>query len=286
MEVVVVDDCSDKDAFSKSKSFCDNIGVNLLRNPKNSGSNYSRNHGLRNSSGQYILFHDSDDLVEPNFFDTLVPALKSDNDLAGVYTNWGYIDSQDVLLSVYDYPIYSTPQNKMILLNQLKGKYIPIHGILWRKNFLDEIEGFDESVKINQDVDLLIRSLIAGHKFIGVRGTKALVRQHAGPRVGSANSSEKLIQILKLRKKYIQLLQADKMFTSDLKQAIAHFLFYRWWAWRSDYPTEAKQFLELYREIGSSISLQSKPYLNIIAKIIGPDKALVGREAIRRTIGI
>ena len=64
-ELIIVDDCSKDDSFKllneyKEKS---NMCIKLLKNNENRGAGYTRNVGIQNSSGEYLLFIDSDDFI-------------------------------------------------------------------------------------------------------------------------------------------------------------------------------------------------------------------------------
>lgn len=51
-----------------SREYKDNR-IKLLRNEQNQGVSYSRNVGLRNATGEYIFFLDSDDYIDINLFE-------------------------------------------------------------------------------------------------------------------------------------------------------------------------------------------------------------------------
>lgn len=67
-EAIFIDDCSTDDSFIKLSKDLKNRKFNykLIQNKKNSGPGYSRNNGISNSNGKYILFVDSDDWIENN----------------------------------------------------------------------------------------------------------------------------------------------------------------------------------------------------------------------------
>lgn len=65
-ELLIVDDCSTDNSVEKIKSFCNKDNrVKLFVNEKNSGAAASRNLALREASGKWIAFLDSDDLWLP-----------------------------------------------------------------------------------------------------------------------------------------------------------------------------------------------------------------------------
>lgn len=72
-ELILVDDCSteisitEMDALIFSKEFA----VNIIHNCQNSGPGFSRNEGIENACGEYILFLDSDDWLSENTVELL-----------------------------------------------------------------------------------------------------------------------------------------------------------------------------------------------------------------------
>jgi len=75
-EVIIINDGSkDMESLSKCEEFVsDKEKFTLLHNDGNRGVSYSRNSGIEHANGQYILFVDADDWVEPSMFEELVKA--------------------------------------------------------------------------------------------------------------------------------------------------------------------------------------------------------------------
>lgn len=65
-ELLIVDDCSTDDSVEVIRGFCEkDKRVNLFVNEKNSGAAASRNLAMREATGKWIAFLDSDDLWLP-----------------------------------------------------------------------------------------------------------------------------------------------------------------------------------------------------------------------------
>ena len=64
MEIVVVDDKSTDRSLCIAKKYEKYNNVKVISKEKNTGLSDSRNVGIRESRGQYIMFLDSDDYVE------------------------------------------------------------------------------------------------------------------------------------------------------------------------------------------------------------------------------
>ena len=72
LEIIVIDDCSQDDSFVKIQRIAQSDQrIRVFQNAVNQRAAESRNIGLRNAAGEYIGFVDSDDWIEPNFYEKL-----------------------------------------------------------------------------------------------------------------------------------------------------------------------------------------------------------------------
>lgn len=78
-EWIIVDDKSTDQSVEIINSFNDDR-VKLIVNENNSGAAFSRNIALKNASGRYITFIDSDDLWVDNFLTSVLDYLKNNNE--------------------------------------------------------------------------------------------------------------------------------------------------------------------------------------------------------------
>ncbi len=71
-ELILIDDCGGDSSLEIAQKYSRNDSrIRLIQNEKNSGQGYSRNKGIELSKGEYIIFIDSDDWVEPKMFEIL-----------------------------------------------------------------------------------------------------------------------------------------------------------------------------------------------------------------------
>ena len=84
LEIVCVLDCpSDKSAEIVEEFAQHDSRIVILRLEKNMGQAAARNKGVQNSIGEYIHFMDSDDLIIPDFYETMInAATKADADIS------------------------------------------------------------------------------------------------------------------------------------------------------------------------------------------------------------
>ena len=80
LEIILVDDGSEyrleeilSEQVKQDKRF------NILRHDKNQGLSNSRNTGLKNAKGEYVLFWDADDILDDKAIETLVELAEENN---------------------------------------------------------------------------------------------------------------------------------------------------------------------------------------------------------------
>lgn len=106
VEVVIVDDCSTDATFARLQDvFRSYHHVKIIKTEQNGGAGHARNVGFRHSSGQYVLFLDSDDQYESNIFEKCLHALT----LAQADIIFYQADRVDLTLNIEEkihYPIF------------------------------------------------------------------------------------------------------------------------------------------------------------------------------------
>ena len=291
LEVIVVDDHSDDDTvdFIARKYPM----VTVLVNP-GMGAPSARNHGLRHAHGDYVLFVDSDDLVGPDFLFTKVEWMEHLREVDAVYGGYEFFRSDDLfeqkdVVFKHKYPIIAaTALQETHLSNYLGGFFLPPLAILWRKTFLDKLGGQDESLIINQDVELFIRALARGMLLTGIDDDKRVyVRHHElDSRVGSAAQSEgKYREILELRKRLLVMLEGKKMMTTACREAMSRYLFDRWREIRQIYPALAGEYLALSKKVFWPLELRGGAVLKMMAKILGPVRTVALKDLMAKKQG-
>ncbi len=150
-EIIVIDDGSTDNLRIELNQFIDKI---ILLRQENLGSASARNNGLRHSSCDIIAFLDADDIWFPQKLALQLPLF--DNPLVGaVYGNVSFLHNETIQKKTY-FDLYM-PQRGNIFLSLFARDYIPMLSVLVRRNILDQIGFFDETIKYCEDYDLLLR---------------------------------------------------------------------------------------------------------------------------------
>lgn len=180
VECVVVDDGSKDQSLNVLKSISDErLKVFSI---ENSGGGYARNIGIKHASGHYIAFLDSDDLLDKEGLKVLVEKSKNrsaDQLVFGIANSFRdeEVDNSDTdkllkkLLSeaktkdfVNRSDLYSTDDNVSNLWNYFQ-KPLSICCVLYTKESLEKINGFNPLLRVGQDTDLYQRILLNGNRL-------------------------------------------------------------------------------------------------------------------------
>jgi glycosyltransferase involved in cell wall biosynthesis len=139
VEIIVVDDGS----TDNTAKIAEKMGCIVIKNPKNLGQDISKNIGLKHAKGDFILFHDHDDVMRENVLIKMHKEFELDKDL------------QVVMAKLKDF-----------VSPELKGKKIPFkreayHGalagaVLFKREVFNIIGNFDENINVG-GLDILLR---------------------------------------------------------------------------------------------------------------------------------
>jgi glycosyltransferase involved in cell wall biosynthesis len=154
LEVIVVDDNSTDNTKEVIKKITD-PRVKYFCHEKNQGGAVARNTGIKNSSGEFIAFLDSDDLWLPEKLEKQIQLLESKGDDFGLCYTWFILqdpDGNEIMRLEYKVTGKSNPD---LLVKNCVGTF---SSVIFRKTVLDKINGLDEKMRSCQDWDLFIRA--------------------------------------------------------------------------------------------------------------------------------
>ena len=155
LEVIVVNDgSSDTNTLNILGEIVKQFSFVSVLHKSNGGLSSARNYGIRNSSGEFILPLDSDDLLEPSFVIEAALHLTNNPNTEIIFGNRRHFDGEDrIWKSNYD-PI------QQVYVNQLAAT------AMYRKSTFDKIGGYDESMKLGyEDWEFWIHAMSKGCNF-------------------------------------------------------------------------------------------------------------------------
>lgn len=146
IEIVLVDDCSTCKITNIKKLIENNKNIKYYRNKINKGPSESRNIGIKNSSGDFIAFLDSDDEFVENKIEFQLKEMIKNNSKAS-YTNYYTIQEKKKTKNVA-YTIKNSEINEFLYNCKLATPTIMVE-----KNFLlDYGLKYDISINVCEDI--------------------------------------------------------------------------------------------------------------------------------------
>ena len=141
IEVIVVDDGSTDD--TRQRVLAGSLGRARYLIKEHSGAPATRNRGIKEARGDYILWLDSDDVLLADTALRYVETLKTFPDADILYGNLQITDSQLNDLRLLEYPDWYG-QNSALLARMLQQNSVPNPGTLVRKSLYSQFGGYDE----------------------------------------------------------------------------------------------------------------------------------------------
>jgi len=172
-EIVVVDDGSTDDTFDCISPYLPRI---IYHREKRRGVAAARNAAIALSSGDLIAFLDADDWYLPDHLSHLTQRLVGHAELGLVECGWRRVNKEGIALADVE-PWHWVPRLDMNAW--LLWKPVFPGAMMVRREWLQSIGGFDESLDISSDVDLTLRLALAGCQADWVREVSVCYRQHA-----------------------------------------------------------------------------------------------------------
>jgi len=150
VEIVVIDDGSPDDPSAVVARYS---AVRFMQQP-NQGVSTARNNGLAASTGDYVVFLDADDLMLPEAVAAGVEALSAHPECAFVFGNFEVVDADRSPLPAWQQP--SAEGDAYLAL--LRRNYVAmLSAVMFRRDILNEVGGFDASLGAFEDYELYLR---------------------------------------------------------------------------------------------------------------------------------
>jgi glycosyltransferase involved in cell wall biosynthesis len=168
------------------------------------GGCVARNRGFALSSGKYVMFLDADDFIKPETIAGQVETLDGRTDVIAACPWWN---------------IEWTGNNWKIILPRAKqaddpiidelryGNFLPGPSLLWSRNILENLGGWDETLWANQDGDLRLRARLAGYQIIPSHRSGFAYRRYSRTTVSSTPSDSGLESRIRVLEKVESILE-------------------------------------------------------------------------------
>lgn len=163
-EIILVDDGSTDGSGSVCDGFEEKYRDIRVIHKENGGPSSARNEGLRNASGTYVGFIDSDDYIEKDMYESLLRAMKKEGCAVGCCNRFRHIEAQGRITVkpvegniIADYLKMDTEQSlRKLLLNQ--GMTYSACDKLFERSLFDTVS-FPEENLPSEDIPCVYKIL-------------------------------------------------------------------------------------------------------------------------------
>ncbi|BFH11248.1 glycosyltransferase [Paenibacillus melissococcoides] len=200
-EIIVIDDHSTDKTSTVVQNMISNslIPIKYIRNSVNRGVSFSRNLGIREAIGDWIMFLDADDKVDihlleyQRFYYRKMKEAQPDSNWILVHNAFWQVDESGKRIGV---PFeFRQVEESEILGYQFLRNYVYLSGTLANKEAMLNVGAFNPELKLQEDWDLWLKLAQLGG-FVYVPEPLVYIRRHecnTSNHVESLTSSEKNI---------------------------------------------------------------------------------------------
>lgn len=196
IEIIIIDDNStDYLTLDCYKKLINKYPIKIVKNT-GKGPSDARNYGFSLSTGEYIIYLDSDDLLSSNFISKSIKFINSlPENIAYVYPNIIMFGDKDGLRVT---PKFSSETLK-------KYNFIPVT-CLYRRHALSTINGFRKKLSAMEDWDLFLQLFSEGFEGVKIPNTDLVYLYYRIIKGKGVNASvSKPLKRIKLRQKILTI---------------------------------------------------------------------------------
>lgn len=205
-EIIIVDDGSSDgtQAFLQREKEKFPAGFIKIFQQKNCGPGAARNVGIRNASGTWIAFLDSDDVWREQRIQRAIETIEQNPDAIMVSNDIceKYEDGSERELKLHE----RLSQDESVFVQLYKGNFLSTSSVCAKKEILQRVGAFNEELRSAQDYDLWLRLSREG-SFIIIPEVFEEYAIHSGSI--SQNNKLRYECLLKIYKKYAHLLKRE-----------------------------------------------------------------------------
>ena len=171
-EAIVIDDGSTDKTLTCLKPYGDRLNYIYQ---DNQGVAVARNRGIKLARGEFVAFLDADDFFLPGKLEAQVAIFDAQSDLGIVHSGWRRVDPQGKeLMDVC--PWKNIPN--LDLESWLKWKPVLPSAMMFRREWLELVGGFDSRFPPAEDTDLVLRLALKGCLSAWLPRITVCYRQH------------------------------------------------------------------------------------------------------------
>ncbi len=237
-EVIIIDDGSTDD----TKRVVDQYGQAVRYfSQANAGPAVARNTGLAEATGEYVAFLDADDWFLPSKFYKQGAALTNNPRVGAMHGGWTLINEKGRMLEKVE-PWHVAP--KLNLATWINQQPVRLGAMLFRREWLTRVGGFDPTMRQAEDTDLLLRLAIEGCQFDWLKESTYCYRHHDGSMVRS-----RALEQAEYGQRVVDKFFANPKVPSSVRRWESHARYYSatWMAWHLFQTGNADSSMDLLK---------------------------------------
>lgn len=135
-ELIIIDDCSTDNSVAQIKSFSDKR-IHLITNSFNKGINANVSHGIQIAKTEIVSFVASDDILYPNYVETVLDTFDKYSNIGACYTPLNHMNTNGELL-VSTTPLPATKSEAEIFADMfLNENLLPSPGMAFKRSVFE-----------------------------------------------------------------------------------------------------------------------------------------------------
>jgi glycosyltransferase involved in cell wall biosynthesis len=254
-EVIVCDDAS---SAPPAQFIPSSSSIRVIRNETNLGPAKSRNRLMREATGDYIHFHDSDDWFEPAWCEAIREAIDASPDV--VVTDVAHSDKSGVIARK-TLGLSSLGEDTVVASAVSNAFLIPC--LTYRRDLALELGGFNEALWQSEDYEFHVRLLTRASSITIIADDLVHVRHH------EANRSKDRVDVWRSALTAIETLEPG--LPPQYRSALALKAFFAASVLLQERDTvSAKRAFRLARDLNGGTVPYPRAAMRLLSRLIGP----------------
>lgn len=221
LEIILVDDGSTDHSYAECQRLAHDEKRIVVINQPNAGVVTARNVGIERSHGDYLMFVDADDWIEPDMVETLVNRI-DDADIISSGVFWEkHAGREEVRIDDHKEGVYSTRGEKRDFFSRMifdldRNKLHPLTPWIWNKLYKKELvksvyQSIDRTITYSEDAVFVYKCFLRAGSFVIIH--KPLY-WHCYNTESVCHTEHRYI-LMELNKVYVSLLDECRSYGED-----------------------------------------------------------------------